>query len=387
MNSSVLRSMGAMQFGTICTAILLWGQLAYAIPGVKDANCNNGTSITDALAKAEPGDTIRIAGTCAERLVITTDRVTLDGQGSALLNGGGGTGGSFAGVIALKGTRGVVIKGLTVQNGPNGIVASGGSVFEVSDSVFQNHAGSGILITGGSTAELTNCTMQNNAAGMNVLSGSSVVLKGAISANGNAGNGMTIGGGSMLEIRGATVQASNNMVNGLSVTGAQAAIWAFAESQGSSITANGNAFAGIGIAEANFQSGGGSGPNTINASNNGTFGLFLPIGGTIDSPFGSIKFIASSNPVGLYLGLGSRALIHGALTVQNNKTGVLADGADTLNVNASPAPIPPNPSSITGNETDVDLRFGSRAIFGNAVTIGTIKCDQTVLSRGTIVCP
>ena len=191
----------------------------------------------------------------------------------------------------------------------------------------------------------------------------------------------------MLEIRGATVQASNNIVNGMSVSGAQAAIWAFSEAQKSSITATGNAFAGIGIAEANFQSGGGSGPNTITVSNNGAFGFFLPIGGVIDSPFGSIQFMAFNNPVGLYLGMGSRALIHGGLTIQNNKTGVLADGGDTLNVNTSPAPIPPAPSTITGNDTDVDLRFGSRAILGNAVTIGTIKCDKTVLSRGRTVCP
>jgi cell wall assembly regulator SMI1 len=84
--------------------------------------------------------------------------------------------------------------------------------------------------------------------------------------------------------------------------------------------------------------------------------------------------------------MGSRVLIHGGLTVQNNKTGVLSDGGDTLNVNASPAPIPPAASSITGNDTDVDLRFGSRATFGNAVTIVTIKCDKTVLSRGSTVC-
>src|SRR5262245_52009445 len=191
----------------------------------------------------------------------------------------------------------------------------------------------------------------------------------------------------MLEIRGAVVQTSNNTFNGLSVSGAQAAIWAFPESQGSSLTATGNGFAGIGIAEANFQSGGGSRPNVISASNNGAYGLFLPIGGAIDSPFGSMQFIASGNPVGLYLGIGSRVLVHGALTIQNNKTGVLADGGDTLNVNASPAPIPPAPSSISANETDVDLRFGAHAIFGNAVTIGTLKCDKTVLSRGTIVCP
>jgi Right handed beta helix region len=361
--------------------------LANTAPGVKEVNCSAGKNITEVLAKAEPGDAIQITGTCTERLAVTTDRVTLDGQGSATLNGGGSTGGSFAGVIEIQGARGVVIKGLTVQNGPNGIAASGGAAFYVRDSVFQNHAGSGMLIIGGSTGELTNCAMLKNGAGMNVLTGSTVVLKGAISANGNAGNGISIGGGSMLEIRGAVVQANNNMVVGVSISGAQGAIWAFSEAQGSSITATGNAFAGLGIAEANFQSGGGSGPNTINVSNNGAFGFFLPIGGVIDSPFGSIQFMASGNPVGLYLGIGSRALIHGGVTMQHNKTGVLADGADTLNVNASPAPIPPAPSTINGNDTDVDLRFGSRAIFGNAVTIGTIKCDKTVLSRGSTVCP
>jgi hypothetical protein len=363
------------------------GPLANTAPGVKEVNCSARKNITEVLAKAEPGDVIEITGTCTERLAVTTDRVTLNGQGSATLNGGGSTGGSFAGVIEIQGARGVVIKGLTVQNGPNGIAATGNAAFEVRDSVFQNHAGSGVLIIGGSTGELTNCSMLKNGAGMNVLTGSSVILKGTIAANGNAGNGMFIGGGSMLEIRGATVQASNNMVNGMSVSGGQAAIWAFSEAQESSITATGNAFAGIGIAEANFQSGGGSRPNTITVSNNGAFGFFLPIGGVIDSPFGSIQFMASGNPVGLYLGMGSRALIHGGLTMQNNKTGVLADGGDTVNVNASPAPIPPAPSNITGNDTDVDLRFGSRAIFGNAVTIGTIKCDKTVLSRGSMVCP
>jgi hypothetical protein len=379
--------MNASLFRTICGALLTTSQLAHATPGVKEVNCSTGKSVTDVLAKAEPGDTILITGACTERLAITTDRIRLDGQGSATLNGGGSAGGSFAGVIAIQGAHGVVIKGLTIQNGPNGIAATGGAAFEVNNSVFQNNTGSGILISGGSTGELTNCTMQKNGAGVNVLTGSSLILKGTILATGNLGNGISIGGGSMLEIRGAAVQASNNMVNGLSMSGAQAAIWAFTESQGSSITATGNGFAGIGIAEANFQSGGGSGPNTITASNNGVFGLFLPIGGAIDSPFGSIQFSALGNPVGLYLGMGSRALVHGGLTIQNNKTGVLADGADTLNVNASPAPIPPGPSLITANDTDVDLRFGSRSILGTAVTVGTMKCDKTVLSRGTTVCP
>jgi hypothetical protein len=352
-----------------------------------DVDCSQGKSIADALAKAGPGDVINIAGTCRERVIVATDRITLNGEGTAVIDGGGAGGGSFAAVIAIRGARGVVIRGLDVQHGPNGIGAAGGAAFEVSDSVFQNHAGSGILIIGGSTGELTNCSMLKNGAGMNVLTGSTVILRGAIAANGNAGVGLSIGGSSMLEIRGAAVQANNNGVNGVSVSGAQGAIWAFSESQKSSLTASGNGFAGIGIAEGNFQSGGGSGPNVINAVNNGVYGLFLPIGGALDIPFGAVQVAASGNRVGVYLGMGSRVLAHGGLTVQNNETGVLADGGDVLNVNASAAPIPPAPSSITANGVDVDLRFGSRAIFGNELTLGTMKCDKTVLSRGSVACP
>jgi hypothetical protein len=51
--------------------------------------------------------------------------------------------------------------------------------------------------------------------------------------------------------------------------------------------------------------------------------------------------------------------------------------------------IQPNPSAITNNDQDVDLKFGTRATF-DGVTIGTIVCDKTVLSRdgaGNSVCP
>jgi hypothetical protein len=86
---------------------------------------------------------------------------------------------------------------------------------------------------------------------------------------------------------------------------------------------------------------------------------------------------------GVDVGEGGSALIIGGLTVQNNQTGLLADGAGTLTLVSQQS----NPSSIENNtDTDVDLRFGTRVTFGG-VTIGTITCDTTVLSRPTTVCP
>ena len=73
---------------------------------------------TEALKKAKPGDTLQVTGTCHERVTITTDRLTLDGDGSAVLDGGGGGPTEFEGVVTIDGVQGVTLMGFTVQNGP-----------------------------------------------------------------------------------------------------------------------------------------------------------------------------------------------------------------------------------------------------------------------------
>jgi hypothetical protein len=374
-------------FRMILTLLPAVVTFAYSASETKGVNCSIPRSLADVVAKAQPGDTIRINGTCYETVTITTDRITLDGQGSGVLDGGGAKPGSFAGVIVIDGARGVGIRGLTLQHGSNGVVSKGGASFDLSESVLQNNAVSGIQIEAGSSAELTNVTLDHNGSGMNVLGASAVILKGTVVSNDNSGNGMFIGGASLLELRGAAVQTNHNGLNGIVIDGAHAIVFGFPESQGSSLVANNNGNAGIGIPNGILEDAG-SGPNMFSAAHNGSFGIFLPLGGTIDSPFNASRFFVSDNPIGAYFGLGSKAIIHGGVTIQNNKvTGLLADAAGTINVNAAPVPIPPNASNITGNGTDVDLRFGSSSIFGSALVIGTIKCDKTVLSRGSIVCP
>ena len=38
-------------------------------------NCDRGQNIAEVLARAEPGDTISVTGTCVERVSIKTDRI------------------------------------------------------------------------------------------------------------------------------------------------------------------------------------------------------------------------------------------------------------------------------------------------------------------------
>ncbi|MGH8065310.1 MAG: right-handed parallel beta-helix repeat-containing protein [Candidatus Entotheonellia bacterium] len=98
---------------------------------------------------------------------------------------------------------------------------------------------------------------------------------------------------------------------------------------------------------------------------------------------GHVSSTGSSSTVSGSSGGGS-ALIVGGLTVQNNQTGLLADGAGALTLVSVP---PSNPSRIEHKSgTDVDLSFGTRVTFGGVI-IGTITCDATVLSRPSTVCP
>jgi hypothetical protein len=79
---------------TALTAFL--GLAVFAAPGpalaaIINVDCSRGETITRTLTAAVPGDTIRVTGTCRERITITTDRLTIDGQGRTILDGGGGT--------------------------------------------------------------------------------------------------------------------------------------------------------------------------------------------------------------------------------------------------------------------------------------------------------
>jgi hypothetical protein len=347
----------------------------------KEVNCNRGDKITEVLAKAGPGDTIRVTGTCFERVSIKTDRITLDGQGAATLDGGGGPPAEFDGVVTIDGARGVTIQGFTVQNGPGeGILGVHGAAFSVRNTTARDNGFTGVAVGDSSTAELTDCRLLHNGLGMDVYMGSSAILKGAIVIADNLTNGVDINGTSIVEVRGARVQATRNGGFGVVAgSNSQLAMLGFAGSQGSSLTVDANVQGGIALGDSvlNVFS-----QNTTVSVTNSPVGIIVRPGDIV-SPFGFGTFIIENNGVGLDFRLGGGAIFRGGLRVRNNGTGVRTeDGAGVLWFIS----IPPNPSAITGNGSDVDLRFGARATF-DGVAIGTITCDSTVLSRGTTVCP
>src|SRR5262249_34091333 len=96
------------------------------------------------------------------------------------------------------------------------------------------------------------------------------------------------------------------------------------------------------------------------------------------------RFALKGNAIALNVGNESLLLMIVGLDVQTNVTVLLADAAGTLTLLA----VPPNPSAVRNNTAaDADLRFGTRVTV-DGVTFGTpLKCDGTVLSRGSTKCP
>jgi hypothetical protein len=309
-----------------------------------------------------------------------------------LAGGGGGPAEFFEAVVTIDGVQGVTLMGFTIQNSPSqGILGVGGTAFVVKDTTFQNNGFGGIFLNNNSSAELTDVEVKDSGGiGIAVFNNSTAVFKGHVSSTGSGrtvggSNGIAVQSGSTLEIRGASVQASHNVGGGVDIVDSQAIIFGYPESQGSILTAENNTLDGIFVANGSLSVFlGAVGLATISASNNGGSGITIEIGGAVVSPGGAGKFMIENNQQnGLNVGGGGSALLIGGLTVQNNQTGLLADGAGTLTL----VSIPSNPSTITDNSTfDVDLKFGTRATL-DGITIGTITCDATVLSRGTTVCP
>ena len=150
-----------------------------ALDGVGDArhtvDCEAGETIANAMSQAHAGSTIVISGTCEEAVVVTHDGITLDGGGTAVIDGAD----IDRWAIDVTGRQKVTIKGLTVENGhENGIAITETSGVWLQDVTVRNTR--------------RHKDYQADGHGIFVGHASSVVLTGTIVADGNAGNGITV---------------------------------------------------------------------------------------------------------------------------------------------------------------------------------------------------
>jgi len=325
--------------------------------------CDKGHSINKALGKVLPGDTIIIRGTCHEQVTITTDRLTLDGQGDATIDGQadvcdlGPFEEAFTGQLEIDGAQGVVVAGIRIQGSPvDGVYVRNSAAVKIRDSDVRNSCDDGIQ-SDQSAVTLENSSFnENQESGINLFENSSLIVRvGSSRFNDNARFGLQIWGSVASVDGGALLEAQGNGFAGITAL-AQGQVIAFT---GSRITVTKNRENGFLL---------------INAGLTATFAnvVVTDNGSNAEEDNSGITLVDAA----------TSSFVGGKLTLEGNQpVGLLAENA-TMSMRLID---PPSAVSIINNGLDVALRFGSRATLLGI--IGSIVCDDTVLSQGTTQCP
>ena len=391
---------------TRCLSLLAPCVLAQSV-SVSAANpldCSK-ESLTAAVAGAREKDpVISFTGVCVGPILITTDGLTLQGVGTAEIDGGGQN------AVVVAGASRVSLGGIEVRNGLNGIVAVNGAHLSLTGVNVHDNALSGVLLQTGSSGVLSDVVIQHNGLhGLDLQSGSAATITDSLMSTANRVFGVNVNGSSItfataivtasqnalgvqiatnanafINDRDTVLNAVNNLATGLTVvSGAQLV------SFGGIINASGNPGAGVSVnSKAGIDL---DAASQLNTFNNGD-GLLIQHDSTI-TVFNTPQFSGAAGfstinahhntRSGLRVATASTlTLVNQArvISTQNGTLGLLADnGAGITLVN----------STLAGNTArDLQLSFGTRADL-QTLTFGTATCDATVLVRGTsgIVCP
>jgi hypothetical protein len=332
-------------------------------------DCNAGGTLTQALQTALPGETILVTGTCQGFVTLATDRIAVDGQGTAVIQDGG---------FILDGARGVTLTGFTIQNSPaNGVLAYRGAALLVANLTIEDSAGFGLIVTETATATISNCTVRRSALdGISVgLASSLVIATGSVESHDNRQNGLSVvaGGSGLIAGPGATLAIHDNVGHGIFVgAGGLQVLDPAAE-----LTTEGNGGDGIHLIS---ETGLGFGilGGTLSAARNQGAGIRV-IASSLGLRGGTVSLTgnADSGLVALFTSKVVTERVANALyTISGNtQAGVMVDDSSVYL---------DGPIIVENNRvTDVALSFGAHAtLLGER--IGRITCEASsgVLIRG-----
>jgi parallel beta-helix repeat protein len=243
--------------------------------------------------------------------------------------------------VTLRGVGGAVIDGTSLGDQTKvGITVFGASKVAIENLTVQGMT-RGISMDGGAGATLTNVVLQDNRTGL-IVFGSSSALLADCTAQRNSYIGFSAWNSSSINLASGTVVASNNL-HGFVLSG-------------SSIT---------------------MGTQTrIEANNNGGDGIALQLAASALLIGGASVTTNGNGWAGIELYANSSMAV-GSLESTGNNYGVLADGS-WIGLDGA----------ITGNDgVDVELSFGARAEFNRPISVGTVTCEPSVLTRGDVSCP
>lgn len=250
-------------------------------------------ALQKAIDKADPGDTLRVSGTCRENLTIPegTDSLTLDGGGDAIIAGAD----AALNVILVRG-RAITIRGFTITGGRVGIDVGRGASALIDGNTIEGTGRFGITVGGFGTANIVNNTIQNNPGHGILLTGNSLAFIGFRGADDtvsspniirdNGLHGINVTLSSSARIAGNTI--AGNLRNGINVERAS-------QANISENTIDGNGQNGIFVTEnsgVNLGTDTGAGifdaPNRTTV-NNGLRGIACRVGGYANGRLGTLN--------------------------------------------------------------------------------------------------
>jgi len=146
--------MRSFRLGVVLSFVLIPATAILADTPVIDCSKK---SLADALRDLSAKNlTINFTGVCAGPIVLATDGVTLQGVGTAIIDGGG------ADAITIKGASNVSLNDLEVTNGLTAITVRNGSHVAFTGVAVHDNSLNGILLQSASTALLTDVSVTHN---------------------------------------------------------------------------------------------------------------------------------------------------------------------------------------------------------------------------------
>ena len=282
----------------ILTALLLVPSLGEA--ATRTLNCSTET-ISAFLPRLRSGDTLLVSGTCNENVVFSAARnnITLDGQGSATINGADPT----ANAIIIRG-RNITIKGFNITGGSRGILVNRGGEATIDGNNIHTTGSDGVQVAQASSARIINnnihdnpedgiIVLENATAHIGILTGSDTVAS-PNTIQGNGGNGINV-------LRTASVRVVGNTISGNTGNGINLGDNSHGDIANNVI--NSNTGHGVNLFRgADVRLGRDTGttifelPNSTSSNNTGN-GIRCRLGGSADGRLGTLNGTAGTNDI------------------------------------------------------------------------------------------
>ena len=186
---------------------------ALGVAGSTTVDCDNGGSVTAALAAGYTEITVR--GTCSESVTIDRDGVSLSAHGS---------GGSIISPVAdpaiyVDGAARVVVSDLTLGGLEDGVEIEGGAYVALESVTIDSAAGDGVSVDSNSAVYIDDATITNNTGdGIDISTSSyAEIVNSTITGNGDYGILVTVGSAVEVGFSGEGNTISSNGKEGIRV--------------------------------------------------------------------------------------------------------------------------------------------------------------------------